>query len=62
LLGAAVGMAGPPVAYGLLNNPVTRAYMTNQLVPGSGVSGGAVGGILGARTADELKRLLEQRP
>jgi hypothetical protein len=62
LLGAAVGMAGPPVAYGLLNNPVTRAYMTNQLVPGSGVSSGAVGGILSGRTLDELKQLLAQQP
>lgn len=64
--GAAAGLvaslATPAAAYGALNNPVTRWWMTNQLAAGMGPSGGAYGGILSGRTLDQIKQILEQQP
>lgn len=62
ILGAVAGLAGPPVAYGALNNPVTRGWLTNQMLPGSGVDAGAMGGILSGRTLEQIKQILEQQP
>lgn len=61
VLGAAAGVAAPPAVYGMLNNPLTRAYMTNQLAAGSGVSREAIGGLLGARGLEQLKELIQQQ-
>jgi len=60
ILGAAAGLAGPPAAYGLLNNPATRWWMTNQLASGVAPNSEVYGGVLSGRLLDQLKQFSEQ--